>query len=128
MANSPKACAIGNLPRWWRCSAVKESCLRPRPPAVSGAAFIYRRTLNGKPCLRRRLDHISGGIPAAHRRSLIEGGFVVVVKVNKCLARSNKSGTGGVAISMAAHGLALIPRGGGVRMTQLKIPEPLKGL
>jgi hypothetical protein len=79
---------------------VKNACLRPRAPAVSGAAFIYRRTLNGKPCLRRRLDHISGGIPAAHRRSLIEGGFVVVVKVaatNKCLARSNKSRTGGKA-------------------------------
>src|SRR5262245_29072746 len=46
------------------------------------------------------LDHISGGIPAAHRRSLIEGGFVVVVKMaatNKCLARSNKSRAGAKA-------------------------------
>src|SRR5262249_5539117 len=83
--------------RWWCCSAVKNACLRPRAPAVSGAAFIYRRTLNGKPCLRRRLDHISGGIPAAHRRSLIEGGVLGGVKggaLRKCLARGNKSGTG----------------------------------
>ena len=75
MANSPKAC----------CSAVKNTCLRPRAPAVSGAN--PQRAYG-------RLDHINGGIPAAHRRSLIEGGFVVVVKVaamNKCLARSNKS-------------------------------------
>jgi hypothetical protein len=65
MANSPKACAIGNLARWWCCSAVKNACLQPRAPAVSGAAFIYRRTLNGKPCLRRLLDRIGGGILAA---------------------------------------------------------------
>jgi hypothetical protein len=65
MTNSPKACAIENLARWWCCSAVKNACLRPRAPAVSGAAFIYRRILNGKPYLRRLLDRIGGGIPTA---------------------------------------------------------------
>src|SRR5262249_59944853 len=110
VANRPKVGGIESPAGGWCCPAVKIACRRTGAPAVSGAAFIYRRTLNGKPCLRRRLDHISGGLPAAHRRSLIEGGFVVVVKVaatNKCLARRNKSHTGGKPSTTASQGSSM---------------------
>jgi len=79
----------------------REECLSAAPGArrVGGRLYLPTNpqrqalpTAPARPHQRRQ----------AHRRSLIEGGFVVVVKVaatNKCLARRNKARTGGKATS-----------------------------
>src|SRR5215467_13704209 len=110
----------------------REECLSAAPGARRVRGRLYLPTNPQRQALpRRRLDHISGGIPAAHRRSLIEGGFVVVVKVaatNKCLAQMNKSGTAGKATKKARNPASQVDPMGADHRVVLAIKQALSML